>query len=209
MPTAKSKVKSIYGVHPGVAMVRKWIDEMPEKTGKSLDHWIKLIKKEGPPTNRERREWLKQEQGLGTNSASWLADRAEGKNSEDSDPDEYLRAAEKYVEKMFAGPKASLRPTYDRLLKLGLSLGRDVKACPCQTIVPFYRKHVFAQIKPSTRTRIDLGFALGDLKGGGRLIDTGGFAKKDRITHRIAIASAADIDDEVKRWLKAAYERDA
>ncbi len=209
MPTAKSKVKSIYGVHPGVAMVRKWIDEMPEKTGKSLDHWIKLIKKEGPPTNRERREWLKQEQGLGTNSASWLADRAEGKNSEDSDPDEYLRAAEKYVAKMFAGPKASLRPTYDRLLKLGLSLGRDVKACPCQTIVPFYRKHVFAQIKPSTRTRIDLGFALGDLKGGGRLIDTGGFAKKDRITHRIAIASAADIDDEVKRWLKAAYERDA
>jgi hypothetical protein len=54
-----------------------------------------------------------------------------------------------------------------------------------------------------------MGFALGDLPAGGRLIDTGGFAKKDRITHRIAITSLDDIDDEVKHWLKVAYDRDA
>ena len=83
------------------------------------------------------------------------------------------------------------------------------KACPCSTIVPLYRNHVFAQIKPTTQTRIDMGFALGDLKATGRLIDTGGFAKKDRITHRIPITSAADIDDEVKHWLRVAYDRDA
>jgi hypothetical protein len=142
---------------------------------------------------------------MGTNSASWLAERAEGKGGEDGDPEAYLRAAEGYVEKMFAGPKQSLRPIYDALLKLGLSVGKDVKACPCQTIVPLYRKHVFAQIKPTTQTRIDFGFAL---KATGRLIDTGGFAKKDRITHRIAITSLADIDDEVKRWLRHAYELD-
>jgi uncharacterized protein DUF5655 len=51
-------------------------------------------------------------------------------------------------------------------------------------MVPFYRHHVFAQIEPSTRTRIDLGMALKDTKTPKRLIDTGGFAKKDRITHR-------------------------
>jgi hypothetical protein len=109
---------------------------------------------------------------------------------------------------MFAGGKAHLRPIYDALLKLGLSVGKDVKACPCQTIVPLYRNHVFAQIKPTTRTRIDFGVALGDTKPKGRLIDTGGFAKKDRITHRFEITSLKDIDDEVKRWLKVAYERD-
>jgi hypothetical protein len=32
--------------------------------------------------------------------------------------------------------------------------------------------------------------------------------KKDRITHRIAVTSAADIDGELKRWLKEAYDRD-
>jgi hypothetical protein len=205
----KSKSKSIYGVHPGVAMVQKWIAELKTKTGRSLDEWLKFIKKAGPKTEQERREWLKKEHGLGTNSAWWLAERAEGKGGEDGDPEAYLRAAEGYVEKMFAGPKASLRPIYDALLKLGLSVGKDVKACPCRTIVPLYRKHVFAQIKPTTQTRIDFGFALKDVKATGRLIDTGGFAKKDRITHRIAITSLADIDDEVKRWLRHAYELDA
>jgi len=203
---SKTTSKSIYGVHPGVAMVQKWIDDLPAKTGRRLDEWIKFIKKSGPKTEIERREWLKKEHGLGTNSAWWLAERAEGKGGEDSDPEAYLRAAEGYVEKMFAGPKQSLLPIYDALLKLGLGLGKDVKACPCQTIVPLYRKHVFAQLKPTTQTRIDLGLALKDLKASGRLIDTGGFAKKDRITHRIPITALKEIDDEVKRWLKAAYE---
>jgi len=110
---------------------------------------------------------------------------------------------------MFAGARAQLRPIYDELLKVGLSVAKDVKACPCKTIVPFYRKHVFAQIKPATNTRIDFGLALGETKAPKRLIDTGGFEKGDRITHRIEITSKADIDGEVKRWLKKAYELDA
>ena len=205
---SEKKSKSIYGVHPGVAMVQKAIEELAAKTGKTLDEWVKLIKKSGPKTEDERREWLKTKHGLGTNYAKWLAERADGKG-EDGDPDAYLRAAEVYVEAMFAGPKQSLRLIYDALLSLGLGLGKDVKACPCQTIVPLYRKHVFAQIKPATQTRIDLGLSLKDLRASGRLIDTGGFAKRDRITHRIAITSLKDIDDEVRRWLRAAYELDA
>src|SRR5262244_353333 len=125
------------------------------------------------------------------------------------DPDEYLESAERDVEEMFSGGKAHLRPLYDALLKVGLKTGKETKACPCSTIVPLYRNHVFAQIKPTTQTRIDMGFALGDMKPTGRLIDTGGFAKKDRITHRIPITSMDDIDDEVKHWLKVAYDRDA
>ena len=92
---------------------------------------------------------------------------------------------------------------------LGLSMGPDAKACPCETIVPLYRNHVFAQIKPTTKTRIDFGLALKDTPATGRLLDTGGFAKKDRITHRFAITAPAEIDEEVRRWLKRAYEMDA
>jgi len=125
------------------------------------------------------------------------------------DPDAYLKEAESDVEAMYSGGKAKLRPLYDALLKLGFKTGKEAKACPCKTIVPLYRKHVFAQIKPTTQTRIDMGFALGDMKPTGRLIDTGGFAKKDRITHRIPITSIDEIDDEVKHWLKVAYDRDA
>jgi len=200
--------KSVYSVHPGVLMTRKWISDLKQKTGRSLDEWLAHIKKSGPKDVKARREWLKQEHGLGTNTAWWLAERAEGKGEDSGDPDLYLQAAERDVEKMFSGGKAALRPLYHALLKLGLKTGKEAKACPCQTIVPLYRNHVFAQIKPTTKTRIDMGFALGNMKPKGRLIDTGGFAKKDRITHRIPITSMDDIDDEVKQWLKVAYDRD-
>jgi len=201
--------KSIYSVHPGVLMTQKWITELKQKTGRSLEEWLAYIKKSGPKDEMGRRAWLKGEHGLGTNTAGWLAERAEGKGEESGDPDLYLAAAERDVEKMYSGGKAKLRPLYDALLKLGLKTGKEAKACPGSTIVPLYRNHVFAQIKPTTQTRIDMGFALGDMKPTGRLIDTGGFAKKDRITHRIPITSMDDIGDEVKHWLKVAYDRDA
>jgi hypothetical protein len=207
MPRA-TQSQSPYGVHPGVAMVQNAMAKLKEKTGRNLDEWIAFIKKEGPPTEPERRAWLKSKHGLGTNYAWWLAERADGKGEEDGDPQKYLEAAARYVEEMYAGAKAGLRPIHDKILELGRKLGKDVKVCPCKTIVPLYRNHVFAQIKPTTRTRIDLGFSLGDRKATGRLIDTGGFAKKDRITHRIPITKLAEIDDEVKGWLQKAYELD-
>jgi hypothetical protein len=40
------------------------------------------------------------------------------------------------------------------------------------------------------------------------VIDTGGVAKKDRITHRMELKAVAEIDAEVKKWLRMAYELD-
>ena len=214
----KSKARSLYSVHPGVAMVQKWIVDLPEKTGRSFEQWLKFIKREGPADEKARREWLKSKHKFGSNTASWLAERASANPKmgfTEEDPQEYLRMAGTYVDEMFTGGKAQLRPIYDALLKLGLSIGPESKACPCQTIVPLYRNHVFAQIKPTTNTRIDLGFALGlmikqgkKIPSGGKLLDTGGFAKKDRITHRIPITSLKEIDADVKKWLKIAYDLD-
>jgi hypothetical protein len=75
----------------------------------------------------------------------------------------------------------------------------------CQEVWTARRKRA-PRLAP--RTRIDLGFALGARPTEGRLVDTGGYAKKDRITHRIPISSLAEIDDEVKQWLRIAFEED-
>ena len=211
MPKASlAKSESLYGVHPGVAMVQKWLAELKEKTGRSMEEWLALVKQEGPKDEKSRREWLKTKHKLGTNSAWWIAERAEGKGWEGDTLEAYLKAAVGYVEEQYAGPKGKLRPIYDELPALGKSLGADVKACPCKTLVPLYREHVFAQIKPTTNSRIDLGFALTHCKGKlpKRLLDTGGLAKKDRITHRIEITATEQIDGEVKNWLKTAYDLD-
>jgi len=199
--------KALYSVHPSLAMVQKWVVELKQKTGRSVEEWIAHINKSGPKDDASRRDWLKKAHGMGTTSAWWLVDRAAGRGEEDSDPAAYLRAAHRWVEEMFAGKRAALRPVYDRLLKAGLAVGTEAKACPCKTIVPLYRQNVFAQIKPSTNSRIDLGLHLKGAKiSGKRLIDTGGLAKGDRITHRIPIESEGDVDAEVARWLKTAYE---
>ena len=193
---------TVYSLHPSFAMEESALAKLKERTGKSLEDWIKLVKRAGPKTEKDRRDWLVKEHNLTTNYAWWIAERTEGKGAaSDYDPDAY-------VEDMFKS-KPALRSLYDTLLKLCMKLGKDVQACPCQTIVPLYRKHVFAQLRPTTKSRLDLGLALKDRKTPARLIDTGGFAKKDRITHRIEITSEGDIDEEVKRWLRKAYEMDA
>ena len=205
MPAAKTR--SIYDVHPSLAMFQSTLARLKEKTGRNLEEWLTFVAREGPASEKERREWLKAKHGLGTNYAWWIAERSVGKG-DDGSPETYLKQAEEYVEKMYEGAKEALRPIYDALLSLGRSLGKDVRVCPCQTMVPLYRNHVFAQIKPTTLTRIDLGLALKDTRVPRRLINTGGFAKKDRISHRIEITSVKDIDAEVKKWLKTAYDMD-
>jgi hypothetical protein len=213
-PRAKAKPKGptpiTYAVHPGVAMVQKWVAELKAKTGRSLEEWQAHIVKKGPDDLAARRQWLKEEYGLGTNTAWWLAERADGRPTWDESPESYLAAAPTYVNEMFAGPKAHLRPLADALMRLAMDVTADIKFCPCKTIIPFYREHVIAEIKPATNKRIDFGYALGkETPFTPRLKDTGGIVKKNRITHRIEVAKPEDIDVEVEGYLRLAYERDA
>ncbi|CAN5345132.1 DUF4287 domain-containing protein [soil metagenome] len=208
MSNPKTTSSSIYHVHPAIARLKIWEESLSAKTGKTLEEWISIVKQAEFSTAKGSRDWLKLQFQLGTNRAWLIGERIEGKGWADSDPIAYLITAQEYVDAMFSGAKFSLYPLYEILLTLGKQLGCDVKVCPCKTIIPFYRKHVFAQIKPCTRTRIDLGLALGECQVSDRLINTGGFAKGDRITHRISITTVADIDDEVKYWLKTAYNLD-
>lgn len=205
----KSSATSLYSIHPSIAYANAIVQGMPAKTGKSIQEWMKIVKKDGPGESKEIVAFLKEKYKLGGTTASMIADAALGR-ADDVDPDVYMKAAPGYVEAMYAGGKAGLRPIHDALIELARSLAPDVKICPCQTIVPFYRNHVFAQIKPATQTRIDFGYALKGCprKLSPRLLDTGGLKKGDRITHRIPLESVKDIDADVKDWLKTAYDMD-
>lgn len=206
-------VSSLYSPHPSLQMVTDWVESLKEKTGKSLPQWLVYIENNGPKSEAARREWLTRECKFGTNSAWWLAEKSVGKGSEDDSPEAYLEAATEWVEKMYA-KKQGIKPIHDAILEYGKKMGDDVKICPCQTIVPLYRNHVFAQIKPSTRDRLDFGLCLTPLLKEGftdfpeRLINTGGFEKKDRITHCFQLSTVKDFDGEVKKWLKKAYSLD-
>jgi Domain of unknown function (DUF5655)/Domain of unknown function (DUF4287) len=206
---ARNPVNWKYDEHKSLRMVQSVIAGMKKKTGRSLEEWLNLVNQKGPAGEKERAASLKTEHGMGTNYATWIAARSLGKSKETGSGEEYLQHAKDNVEKMFAGPKQHLRIIYDEILKYAQTMGPDIRVSPCSTIVPIYRKHVIAQIKPTTRTRIDLGLALKNAKVPKRLINTGGFEKKDRISHRIELSKPEDFDSEAKRWMKVAYDGDA
>lgn len=211
MPKAAS---SPFAVHPAVAHVQAILRNLKSNTGRDLEGWVALVKASGPADEKGRRSWLK-EKGLGGAQARLVAERSLdlGAHGFHDTPEGYLAMAPIFVEQQYAGKKAHLRPIFETLLVLAKGLGPDVKVSPSETIVPLYRHHVFAQIKPSTLTRVDLGLALGNPAAvkdpEGRLVDTGGFGNKDRITHRIEVKDPDEVDPALKAWLRLAYEKDA
>jgi hypothetical protein len=104
------KTKSLYGVHPGVMATQKWVATLKEKSGRSLDEWLTLVKKSGSTTEKERRECLTKEHNLGTNSAWWIAERAEGVRRFQGLPQPRLRADQTHHANAHR-PRIRIRPS--------------------------------------------------------------------------------------------------
>ena len=54
----QTKTKSMYSPHPSIGMVQKWIADLKGKTGRSLEEWLRYIKKNGPKDEQDLRESL-------------------------------------------------------------------------------------------------------------------------------------------------------
>jgi Domain of unknown function (DUF5655)/Domain of unknown function (DUF4287) len=206
---AKAKSSIQYDVHPGVAMIQKWEAELPAKSGRALDEWANLVRKQKFKSARDASAWLKKEYGLPTMTAWSIAEFAIGKLPWEGDPKLYLQNAVDYVRDMFAGPKEWQRPVFDEVIAFARTLGKDVRVCPCKTIVPIYRSRVIAELKPATRTRLELALVLGEVPMQGRLVRNPRAKTDDRRQHFVAITPDAGFDAECKKWLKVAYKADA
>ena len=205
----KAAAAARYDVHPSVAMVQKWTAELPAKTGRSLDEWAELVRRAPLATNAEKRDWLKREYGHGTNTAWWIVEYSQGSATWDGDPGQYLKSAAGYVDAMFAAKgKEWQRPVFEAVVAFARSLGPDVKVCPCKTIVPLYRNRVFAELKPATKTRLELALVLGEVPFAGRLRVNPRAKGNDRLRHLIALTGESDFDAAAKKWLAAAYKAD-
>jgi predicted transport protein len=109
------------------------------------------------------------------------------------------------VNAQFAGPKAHLRPLYDRLIAAALAIDPTIQIAPRQSYVALQKNKTFALIKASTRDRLDLGLKLPAYDAADRLQDSAGFGSGS-ITHRVALHTLDDVDGELLAWLRAAYD---
>jgi hypothetical protein len=198
---------SPYAVHPGVFALQRWIRNLKANTGRSLTEWVGYIREAGPPDERSCRVWLKHNHNIGGSSGLWLAASAHGNHAAlaEATPEGYLALAPQYVERMFAG-KARLWSLYSELLITMRGLGGDVQICPCKTAISLYRRRLFARITPHSPRRLELGLSLAEEPHTARLLkSTAGGC--EQITHFVALMTTADLDLQVKRWLKQAYDR--
>ncbi len=174
--------------------LKTMIDNMPEKTGKSLDEWKKLLATKSFDKHSEAVKFLKSEHAVTHGFANTIVTLSKDKNE----------APEDLVKNQYQG-KEHLMPIYQAIIDVVKDFGSDVIVTPKKSSVSLIRKRQFALIKPATKTRIDLGFKLVGKELTERLENSGPFGTM--CTHRVRISTIDEIDEELKRWLGEAYEK--
>ena len=172
--------------------LKSMIDNMPEKTGKSLEEWKELLAARSFAKHSQAVNYLKKEHGVTHGYANTIVTLS---NRDESSPEDLVAA-------QYAG-KETLLPIYEKILESVRPLGPDVQVVPKKTTVSLVRKKQFALIKPATKTRIDLGLKLRHRAPEGRLGDSGPFGTM--CTHRVQLTDPSQVDSELLAWLEEAY----
>jgi predicted transport protein len=171
---------------------------LPEKTGKSLDEWLKIVRASKLSKHKEFMTLLKEKHGLTHGFANVIALQALQSDSHTAGD------ADALVDAQYAGAKAGLRPLYDKLIAAIESFGKDVEVSPKKAYVSLRRNKQFAILQPSTATRLDVGINLKGTEPTDRLEASGSF--NAMVSHRVRVANAAEIDKKLLSWLKQAYD---
>jgi hypothetical protein len=178
-------------------MAASMISNLKEKTGKTLQQWLALVKKTKLAKHREILNYLKSEHGVTHGYANLIAAKTlEGGKPAPADGD--------LVNAQYSGAKADLRPIYDALIEVVTGFGDDVELSPKKAYVSLRRNKQFAIVQPSTKTRVDVGINLKGQEPTGRLEASGSF--NSMVTHRVRVTGVEQVDDELTGWLKAAYD---
>jgi hypothetical protein len=178
-------------------------EKLRAETGRSYDEWAALARRKGPATLSEACAWLQaQHAALRGMTGRWIAYAAVTPSHAAYEEPEPL------VDALYSGAHEALRPVHEAVVDELLALGDDVIVTACKTMVPVYRTHVFAELRPVSGA-VEVQLALGDVRPGGRLEATGGRMPGDRLTHRVHVRSAKDVDARLRGWLAAAYEKGA
>ncbi len=177
------------------AATAKMIANLEASTGKPFADWIAAAKASGQPKHGALVSWLKAEHGLGHGYANLVAHKTFASDAGSSADDDLMAA-------MFAGPKAAMKPAYDKVAAILGGLG-GVEFAPKKGYVSFRRSKQFGLAQPSTKDRLDLGLTLKGVDAAGRLEAAGSW--NTMVTHRVRIAGAGEVDAEVEAWIKQAW----
>jgi hypothetical protein len=179
---------------------QKWFASVREglerDTGKTLEQWAEIARKCPETKPGARVKWLKEKHGLGVNRAATVLDAAfGGENMGWDDP-------EKLVAALWKDP-AHLK-IHDALVAAVKTLD-GVVIGERKSFTGFSRRAQFAAARP-TKEGVRLGLAV-DPRANKRLSPrkpNEGWSDRNKST--VVLTSTKDIDAELKKLLKAAWE---
>lgn len=180
---------------------KKWFASVREglerETGKSLEDWVAIAKTCPETKPRAQLGWLKQHYALGQNRASYVLSEAFPSERMTWDKPDEARDA------LWTDPasKAILEALEAAVGAFdGLIIGQR------KTYSAWSRQFQFAAAKPVKGGTAVLGLAVvPDVSP--RLLEPRNESWSERLKSKVALASPAQVDDEIRALLKTAFER--
>ncbi len=180
-------------------MAETMIKNLKEKSGRTLSQWLTLVKKSKLEKHGLIVKMLKLDHGMTHGFANMVAHHHLKSAAYTSG-----KAADELVGNQYAGDKIKLKPIYDALILAVDKFGKDVEISAKKKYVSVRRKKQFAIIQPSTKDRVDVGINLPNAEETLRLEISGSF--NSMVSHRVRLTSKKDVNSQLKRWLKQAYD---
>jgi len=175
------------------AATRSMIDNMPARTGRSLEEWFVVLDAHPYEKHGQGLAFLKSEHGMSHGFANLVVARHRERGSAPATGVDLIDA-------QYSGAKADLRPIYERIVAAVATFGDDVEIAPKKTLVSLRRRKQFALVEAPSATRVQLGLNLRGAAPTERLRGAGGMC-----THRVDVRGAEEVDDELIGWMRAAY----
>lgn len=181
-------------------MRQTMINNLPEKTGKSLDEWTALLKTSGLLKHGEIMKLLKGDHGVTHGFANTIAaiylkpELLDKKSNNGDEADEKLLAGKEAIAEIFKSAKTKFE-----------EIKGDVEFAYKNTYISLRTpKKQFALLQPSTKTRVDVGLNLKGVPPEGSIEAAGSW--NGMVTHRVKLTEVSQIDENLAVWIQKAYD---
>ena len=171
------------------------------KTRKSLAELRSVIERSGLSKHGEIRTMLMSKLGLAYGDANSLVHFALSSDGQ-SAAKESGGSVEDVVSQIYAGKSAPLRPAHDAVMAAVNAFG-PFETVPKKGYVSLRRKKQFATVGPGTKSRLEVGLNMKDVKATPRLVSLppGGMCQ-----YKLHLTSATEVDKELVAWIRRAFD---
>ena len=170
---------------------------LADRTGEDVGAWNRRVAETGIADEPSLRAWLASQGVTGYAQALLVWERF-------GYPDFLTADADELINGQYAD-RPQLRPVLDAVLAALPALG-PVTVQARKTIVSLVSpRRTFAAVQATTKSRVDLGLRLADVKPAGRLLEAKNI-NVGAVNLRVALTEPGEVDEDVLGWLRRAYD---